>query len=213
MQIKADTKKLTRYLNSVQRKQIPFATSKALNDVAFDARKAIQEDLPKQLDRPTKGLVRSVIVVKSTKKNLVAMVGFAGRGFGKTKWSESPAEIMGRLITGGARKPTGKAILVPVAKNVKLNKFGNLPRTKIKTMLSKSKRYFSGTPKGRGPGVYERVKKRGKQGQLKMIASWKQSTSYNAGSFNLVRVVQKTVAKKYKTRFNEALANALRTAK
>jgi hypothetical protein len=122
IQLKADTKKLTKHLSFIQKQQVPFATSNALNAVAFDARSAIQTALPNKLHRPTKGLIKSVIVEKSKKKHLIARVGFVGKGFGKSLWSESPAVIMARLISGGLRKPRGRAIIVPVVKNIKLNK-------------------------------------------------------------------------------------------
>ena len=142
----AGTKKLTKHLNRIQRKQIPFATSKALNNLAFDAQSFIKKSLPRRLDRPTGnalkgtgGIIGSVQVQQSKKKNLVAIVGFAGLGFRSTKWKESPAKIMRRHIEGGTRKhsPHGGTALglpVPIIKNIKLNKFGNLPRTKIKTL-------------------------------------------------------------------------------
>ena len=213
IQLKADTKKLTKHLSFIQKQQVPFATSNALNAVAFDARSAVQKALPQRLDRPTKGLINSVQVDKSKKKHLIARVGFAGKGFGKTKWTDTPALIMARLISGGLRKPRGRAIIVPVVKNIKLNKFGNLPRTKISKLLAKPQRYFSGKPKGRDDGVYERIKKKGKLGQLKMLVSYESSTSYEAGKFNLSSIVSKTVAKKYKARFNATLSKALASAK
>jgi len=67
--VQADTKALTKHLTRIQRTQIPFATSRALNDVAFDCRSFIQKSLPRRLDRPTKGLISSVRVDKSKKKN------------------------------------------------------------------------------------------------------------------------------------------------
>ena len=85
LSVQSDTKQLTAYLKVVQKKQIPFATSKALNDVAFDARSLEQKSLPRRLDRPTKGIISSVQVQKSKKINLVATVGFAGLGFKSTK--------------------------------------------------------------------------------------------------------------------------------
>ncbi len=213
IQLKADTKKLTKHLSFIQKQQVPFATSNALNAVAFDARSAIQEALPQKLDRPTKGLIKSVIVEKSKKKHLIAKVGFAGKGFGSSAWAETPAVIMARLISGGTRKPKGRAILVPIVKNIKTNAYGNLPRKKISTLLAKPKRYFSGKPTGRDVGVYERIKKKGKPGQLKMLASWEQSTVYQAGGFPLSNIVSKAVSKKYKARFNDALSKALASAK
>ena len=208
----ANTKQLTKHLNRIQKKQIPFATSKALNDVAFDARSYVQKSLPRRLDRPTKGIISSVQVQKSKKKNLVATVGFAGLGFKSTKWSESPAEIMRRHIKGGTRTPQGKAIPVPIARNLKLNKFGNMPRTKIKTLLAKSDKYFSGQPKGRDAGVYERIKTKSKRG-LKMLVNWEKTTQYQGGRFPLRKIVELAVKKKYRMRFDAALNNALRTAR
>ena len=207
----ANTKQLTKHLNRIQRKQIPFATSKALNDVAFDCRSFIQKSLPRRLDRPTKGIISSVQVEKSKKKNLVATVGFAGLGFKSTKWSESPAEIMRRHIKGGTRTPQGKAIPVPIARNLKLNKFGNMPRTKIKTLLAKPDKYFSGQPKGRDAGIYERIKRtKRKPGKLKMLISWEPRTQYQGGRFPLRKIVELAVKKKYRKRFDAALKYALR---
>ena len=207
----ANTKQLTKHLNRIQKKQIPFATSKALNDVAFDARSYVQKSLPRRLDRPTKGIISSVQVQKSKKKNLVATVGFAGLGFKSTKWSESPAEIMRRHIKGGTRTPQGKAIPVPIARNLKLNKFGNMPRTKIKTLLSKPDKYFSGQPKGRDAGIYERTKRtKQKPGKLRMLISWEPRTQYQGGRFPLKKIVELAVKNKYRKRFDAALKYALR---
>jgi len=207
----ANTKQLTKHLNRVQRKQIPFATSKALNDVAFDARSYLQKSLPRRLDRPTKGIISSVQVQKSKKKNLTAIVGFAGLGFKSTNWSESPAKIMRRHIKGGTRSPEGKAIPVPIVNNLKLNKFGNMPRTKIKTLLAKPDKYFSGQPKGRDAGIYERTKRtKKKAGKLKMLINWEPTTQYQSGRFPLQKIVELAIKKKYRMRFDAALKYALR---
>ena len=214
MSVKADTKRLTRYL-TFQRKQIPFATSKALNDVAFDCRSFIQKRLPRKLDRPTKGIISSVQVEKSKKKNLVATVGFAGLGFRDSKWKESPAKIMRRHIQGGTRRHTPQGgtalgIPVPIVRNIKLNKFGNLARTKIKTLLGKPDRYFSGKPKGRDAGVYERINKKNNR-SLKMLVNYEKSTQYQGGRFPLRKIVELTIRNKYHKRFEAALKYALRT--
>ena len=214
MSVVANTKQLTKHLNKIQRKQIPFATSKALNDVAFDSRSFIQKSLPRRLDRPTKGIISSVQVQKSKKKNLVAIVGFAGLGFKSTNWSESPAKIMRRHIKGGTRSPEGKAIPVPIVNNLKLNKFGNMPRTKIKTLLAKPDKYFSGQPKGRDAGIYERIKRtKRKPGKLKMLINWEPTTQYQSGRFPLQKIVELAIKKKYRMRFDAALNNALRSAR
>ena len=81
--VKSDVKQLTKSLTRIQRKQIPFATSKALNNVAFDVRRSLQDGLETHLDRPTPYTKRGVQVEKSTKKKLIAEVGFRSKTFGK----------------------------------------------------------------------------------------------------------------------------------
>jgi len=180
----ANTKQLTKHLNKIQRKQIPFATSKALNDVAFDARSYVQKSLPRRLDRPTKGIISSVQVQKSKKKNLVATVGFAGLGFRSTKWSESPAEIMRRHIQGGIRTPKQFPYLrIPSdtkGGGIKLNKFGNIgkgKKAKISKMTGDKDRYFSGVPKGdyskKDAGIWERTPRNSKRATGTKAKKWK----------------------------------------
>tara|TARA_B100000579_G_C22812186_1_gene845843 strand:- start:882 stop:1550 length:669 start_codon:yes stop_codon:yes gene_type:complete len=207
LEVKADTKKLTKHLKRLQKKQIPFATSNALNSTAFDVRTSLQRLLPRFIDRPTKGIVKSVQVTKSTKKTLTATVGFVGFGFRTNKWSTSPAKIMDKHITGGTRKPKRKAIAVPVG--LKVNKYGNIPRNKITKLLSDKDKYFSGVPKGRtNAGIYERTKN-----GLKMLLAWEDRAHYKGGRFPFNRIVNNTVNKRYKKRFETALNNALRTAR
>ena len=203
LSVRSDTKQLTAYLNRVQRKQIPFATAKALTQTAFDVRAFIQRALPRFLDRPTKGIIRSVQVLKATKYNFTARVGFAGLGFGKTAWKESPAKIMRRHIKGGTRYPNKRAIAVPVKQRT--NKYGNLPRNKISTLLANTTKYFSGTPKGMSnAGIYERQKKK-----LKMLVAWEPKATYQGGRFPFKSIVKLGVAKNYRKRFERSLQDAL----
>ena len=51
--IKGDLKPLIRSLNNIQKKQIPFAVSRAINDTLFDIQKAQKVQMPKKLDNPT----------------------------------------------------------------------------------------------------------------------------------------------------------------
>ena len=232
MSVKADTKRLTRYL-TFQRKQIPFATSKALNDVAFDCRSSIQKSLPSRLDRPTKGIISSVQVEKSKKKNLVATVGFAGLGFRSTKWSESPAEIMRRHIKGGIRTPKQSSHLrIPSdtkGGGIKLNKFGNIgkgKKSKISKMTGDKDRYFSGVPKGdyskKDAGIWERTPRNSKRATGTRAKKWKATgkivqriafepfTRYKS-IYPFRKIVELTIRNKYHKRFEAALKFALRT--
>jgi hypothetical protein len=231
MSVLADTKQLTKHLNRIQKKQIPFATSKALNDVAFDSRSFIQKSLPRRLDRPTKGIISSVQVEKSKKKNLVARVGFAGLGFKSTKWSESPAEIMRRHIKGGTRSPKQLPHLrIPSdtkGGGLKLNKFGNIAgkKGKLQKMLGNKDQFFSGIPKGdysmKDAGIWERTPRNSKRksnkkhqasGKIVQRIAYEPSTRYKS-IFPFKKIVDLAIKKNYRKRFDAALNKALSTAR
>ena len=233
LSVQSDTKQLTAYLKGVQKKQIPFATMVALNDVAFDARSLVQKSLPRRFDRPTKGLISSVQVVKSKKKNLTATVGFAGLGFRTTKWMESPAQIMSRHIKGGIRFPKkGGNLRIPSdvkGGGIKLNKFGNISgkKAKIAKMIGKSDQFFEGVPKGlsnKDRGIWERTPRNSKRAKGSQATKWKATgkivqriayepfTKYKA-RYPFSKIVSTAVVKNYKKRFNSALIKALKTAR
>ena len=234
LSVQSDTKQLTSYLKGVQKKQIPFATMVALNDVAFDARSFVQKSLPRRFDRPTKGLISSVQVVKSKKKNLTATVGFAGLGFRTSKWMESPAQIMSRHIKGGTRFPKkGGSLRIPSdvkGGGIKLNKFGNLAgkKAKIAKMIGKSDQFFEGVPKGnfsnKDRGIWERTPANNKRAKGSQATKWKATgkivqriayesfTKYKA-RYPFEKIVVLAVNKNYKKRFVRALQKALKPAR
>ena len=219
--IRSDIKELTRSLNRIQRKQIPFATSKALNATAFDVRKTLQDALDIHLDNPTSYTKRGVQVEKSTKRNLVAKVGFRSRKFGKGQGKITQAEDMKRQIKGGTRFPQGQAIPVPVPSNMRPNKFGNIPRGKIDRLLADKDKYFSGTPKGGkgGAGIWQRMpanskraKSRNKGGRIRMVIAWEPKAQYS-GRFPFRQIVARTVRKNFRLRFDTSIRQALASAR
>ena len=211
--VKADVKALTKELNRIQKKQIPFATSKALNEVAFDVRKTLQTVLPDYIDAPTPYTIRGVQVEKSTKKKLVATVGFRGKGFGKGQGSVAPSDYMHYQTKGGTRTPRGTAIGVPT-KHLRVNKYGNIARGKIKKFLANTTKYFSGTPKGIGggaAGIWERMG-RGGRGKIRMVVGWEPKADYRK-RFPFEKVVKQSVNVNFRKRFESALRVALGTAR
>ena len=101
--VKSDVKELSRKLDKIQKKQLPFASSKALNSLGFALKGNLTQVLPKYLHRPTKYMSRGIQVEKSTKKKLVTTVGFRSPTFGKGQGSIFQSEIMTRQIGGGTR--------------------------------------------------------------------------------------------------------------
>ena len=216
--IESDVKELTKSLNRIQRKQIPFATSKALNTLAFDVRKTLQDGLDVYLDRPTPYTKRGVQVEKSTKKKLVAEVGFRSKSFGKGKGSTTQASYMKRQIEGGTRKARSKAIPVPVPKNLKTNKYGSIVRGKIQKLLADKDKYFSGIPKGisDAPGIWQRMPANSKRkkpgGKIRMVIAWEPKADYSK-RFPFKRIVETTVRTNFSKRFDYELREALKTAR
>ena len=216
--VKTDVKELTKSLNRIQRKQIPFATSKALNTVAFDVRKMLQDGLDIHMDRPTPYTKRGVQVEKSTKKKLVAEVGFRSKSFGKGQGSTTQASYMKRQIEGGTRKARSKAIPVPVPKNLKTNKYGSIVRGKIQKLLADKDKYFSGIPKGisDAPGIWQRMPANSKRkkpgGKIRMVIAWEPKTQYSK-RFPFKRIVETTVKTNFRKRFDFELREALKTAR
>lgn len=167
LDIKSELPKAIRWTDQMT-KQLPFAISKALNSVGFDARTALKGASRTYLDKPTPFIQNAWRVDKSDKRNLVVTV-----------FPEAKREPYLRTnITGGARglKPfeaklaslakgtlPSNSRLVPTA-NVKTNAYGNVGLATLRRLGSKvSTQYtnnsiFIGQPKGgaRPPGVYQR---------------------------------------------------------
>lgn len=211
--VSADIKKLTKGLSKVQKKQIPFAASQALNTLGFDVRKTLQTVLPDYIDQPTPYTIRAVQVEKSSKKKLITEVGFRSKRFGKGKGSVEPASYMGLQIGGGSRIPKGRAIPVPT-KHTRTNKFGNLPKGRIAKLLGDKEKYFSGVPTGKdksAAGIWQRMGKKG-AGKIRMVVAWEDRADYQK-RFPFRRIVSRTIKQNFQKRFDHSLRKALETAR
>jgi hypothetical protein len=174
--IKADIKKLTRGLNDIQKKQIPFATSRALNDVA---RQAASKTLRERADKVFEGGATSFTksgfrYEKSNKKNLTAKVFI----------DPARAEYMKFQIAGGTRFPKNRALMIPTT-HTRLNKFGNITRGTFNKLINDRSKYFSGIPKGMqgaaNEGIWERYGRQTKArtGQkIRMVAKYRKRGQY-----------------------------------
>lgn len=154
-------------------KHLPFATSKAINAVTEKAKKAIDQEINRAIDNPVAFTKKGSFISYSNKykEPITAIVGIKDKQSEYLKFTEE----------GGISRATGKAKPVPF--DAIKNKFGNIPKGKIKRMLSDKRRYFSGIPKGgnRPGGIYQRLgTTRSSGGQrLKMIAMWESETRHN----------------------------------
>ena len=117
-------KDLSLQLKQVQ-KQIPFATAQAMTKVVRQIEAAQKTAFERNLESPTPFTVKSVGSVAARKSNLTAKVFVRDTAAGYLE----PFEF------GGEHKLNSQALLNP--KNVKLNKYGNMPRNKLSQLKAK----------------------------------------------------------------------------
>ena len=143
MSLESNIRAVERDLSDAARRQVPFATSLALNEMAEAVRDHETARLEKVLDRPTPFTRKPYAMRRSTKRRLEAI---------QARYLEAQEE-------GGTRTPKRRALVVPAA--IRKNKYGNIARGAVKRNLAKPA-VFSGTPRGggKGPGVYQRKGKR-----------------------------------------------------
>ena len=201
--VKADVKKLASSLDSMMRKQLPFATAQAINATAEKIRAAEQDNMRKVLDAPTPFTVGSIGIKKATKANPVAIVYV----------KPVAAAYLLPYEVGGLNKLNSKALLKPVG--AKVNQYGNLPRNLVKRLAGKQNVFVGKvkTKAGEVDGVWQRTKKtRGKKAGLKLMVKFedahvaKQQLGYQA-------LAKKMVPAIFRGELDKAVAKALATAR
>ena len=120
----ASLRDLSRQLKQLQ-KQIPFATAQAMTSVVRDIAAAQKVALGRKLESPTPFTVYSVGSAGARKNNLRAKVFVR----------DVAAEYLEPFEFGGEHKLNSQALLNP--KNIKLNKYGNMPRNKLSQLKAK----------------------------------------------------------------------------
>lgn len=140
------------------RKQIPFATAQALTSTARKIENAQKVALQRNLESPTPFTVKSIKSRGARKSDLRAKVFVM----------KTAATYLESFEEGGIHKLNGSALLNP--KNIKLNKYGNLPRNKLSSLKSKDNT-FIGELNGVN-GVWQRKKaKKGRKGKKRLKRS------------------------------------------
>ena len=196
--------------------QLPYATSVALNNVAFNVRKDLGQQTTKSFVNPTRYTQSAFRYTRSTKANLEAQV------FADPTRRYFPTQIQGgdrrgklyegflrglgngAIPSGGRLVPT--SLVINAAGNPKKNIFATIAN---KLSTSDQGGVFIGTPKGSGrlPGVYRRSR-----GKLFAYFVHVDSTRYKP-RFPMERVGMETARRLFPSELNKALDRALSSAK
>lgn len=197
--VRSNVDSIAKGMERKYKKQMPYATSKAINVVTKSAQKEVDRQI-KTLDNPTPFTVKGSFVKLSNKNQspIYAIVGVKDK---QAKYLEYTEE-------GGTSRATGKAKPVPVPSSK--NKYGNLPRGTTKK-IGKGK-VFSGTPKGRTiAGIYQRAGTK-KNPKLRMLASWHSSTQHHKRT-RIGERVRLRVRRDFERELMRQVAAAIKTAR
>jgi hypothetical protein len=133
--VKADVRRATASLNDIARKQLPYAISAALNDVAVQVQMGERANLQHVLRHPRPFTVNSVFFRKATKAKLVAVVYI----------KDITAKYLMPFEYGGVHVLPGPALLDP--KTIALDPYGQL-RNNTAKRLAQRKNVYVGTIRG-----------------------------------------------------------------
>ena len=188
--VKGDIKPITKHLNKIHKRQIPFAAANAINTTLFDILKAEKAQIPKKLDRPTSYTQKAFMVNKAKKTMLVGDIHVMPSKYKYLKYA----------IEGGIR--TGN-VLVPT-RNATLNKFGNIKGLKDGYKLKKNQ--FKGKINNTY-GVWETTKTK-----TRLVILFTKSANYKK-RFPFYKIAEGVARKKFQRNFKQAITRAIRTAK
>jgi len=216
--VKSDIQQFSKWMNATQKKHLKSAIRNGLNETAFQTMKGMRKDLPKFVDRPTDFTIKGLQYSRAEKTRLTARVGFVSSNFGKKRGSAKTfqADYMSRLDTGGIRLPNKRSIAVPVVKNYKTNKHGNLRRNALDRFFSSTGNnagtFFIGRPRGAkrpgGDGVFRRGGRNGR-GEIKMQVVFKDNTKYTK-SYPFQRQVKDHVRQKFRKSFEKQIQEVMK---
>ena len=196
--VSGDLKKLKKSLNRIQKKQIPFALSGAINDLAFKSRPAEQNVMRQMIDRPTPFTQKGILVEKANKRTLKARVKIT-----PVRW-----KYLKKIVNGGTSTRASGSHAIAVNQSLS-NKYGNLPRNKSRS-LSKRKNHFKATINGRS-GIWKRgLGKRSRSLSLQIVH--KKSTNVPR-SYRPWVATARIVKTNFRSTFDKRMKFALSTAR
>lgn len=238
--VKHNIDDVIRRLTAMQREQVPFAASVAINRTAKRAQEAIKAEIGSVFDKPKPYTLGGTFVSNSNKRNLTAIVGLKDKSSG----GRAAAKYLQAQVGGGTRRTAGyeaalsgigalpKGWRVVPGAGAKLDTYGNLNQkqlTEIMGSLRSGFRQFKGKGKRQSltgyfvarpdtpltkhlePGVYYRIYRAGAS-VIKPILIFTQSAHYRP-VLDIYGLVSKTVTKHFDSEFEAALKQALATAR
>ena len=193
--VRTNVKDVSRTLNRIQRRQIPYATSVAINETSKKLVAAEKKQMERKLDRPRPQTIKALRIFQYAKKtNLVARVGFP-------EWA---SRYMAYQVYGGTRPVT---TVVPMNQyGGALNNYGSIPGRKQKGWAKRRKQFFV---ESKGKTLLMRPKGRDDQIVVGVVAK---NPVYKK-RFPFYKIADGVVTRVFPKEFSKALKQALATAR
>lgn len=189
-------------------KKLKFAESEAINQSAKFAARAQRNEAARKFDKATPFLLNGIYNPK-TKLGFIGTFSRASTleaqlipGGPRGSFREPGKRINNTLrlqAIGGVRTPDKRALVVPVSPQSK-NKYGNLPRGKIKKLLATPGVVQLGNREGVPAGIYKRLK----GGRLKMLVAYEPRARYSP-IFDYYRTGRRAFSKVIDAQTNRAI--------
>ncbi len=206
LEITLDTAAAEKFLNDVQKRQIPFAASRAMNNTMKDAQKTVRFGAyPKSFTIRNRSLSKALTTIPrghwATKHDLnVTMMNVKGAGSG----------FIERQIAGASKKPKGQHIAIPViGPGLRRLKGGSIGKSKKPRAMGE--KLVKLNPRGkRSAGLYQR--KRGDK-LVKRYNLVQSARPSRKGKFRYLEMGQKTILTNIHKHWIMSMNQALRTAR
>ena len=202
--VSSNVEKVRRELPRALRRQVPFATSQALNDTAVYWKKHTgPSSMKADIDRPIPWSFKGGLRYKrSNKRNLTAQVRVEANRWVYLRYQ----------VNGGVQSPRGGAIPIQVTDAglafFKRNNYGNLRKGAL-ARASKRKDTFWGTV-GNTYGLWRRVGE-GRR-QLNLLAVGAQRTVYSP-QWRYAQSVEHAVGHRFNRAFSVRMSRAIKNAR
>lgn len=184
-----------RSLTEFERRQLPFATAKALTFTARDTVKpAIERRIEAAFDNPIPFTKRGVGWKAARKTMLVSSVHI----------KPIQAAYLKLQQTGGVRRPKRRSLVIPAGQRV--NRYGNLPRGKVKALIADPRNFVGRI--GSTAGIW----KRRKRGAPKLLILFADSARYQP-RFAFYVAARRAARRGFPMHFRRTFPEAIRTAR
>lgn len=186
-----DLKKYAGKLRGFAKKQFKFATSKALNDTAFDVRRSSIALFERSFEVRNKRFISTALrVKKASKRNLEAHV-----------YDRLGRDWLARQVKGGTKTARGKYLAIPVAAK-RTARGSRDPRSYAKSFIQ--------TTRSGSTGVFQRFGRGGKR--VRMLFKLQPTTRVPKG-YPFYKNAKRETRKLFDGHFANAWRFAIRTAR